>query len=287
MEEGLSWPVARAVPDPAGTRVSILIPSAGKTEILDRNLESLWDKGRTDAVRGRDHRQSQGRQQHDPGAICRSAEPKGRPIRQVRPAQRAIQLLAAEQPRCGNVRFILLLFLNDDTEGISSGWLDALAELAVRKEVGAVGAKLLYPDGTIQHAGVTMGLAEICGHSFKGARGRAPLLRFSGSDSQRERGDRGMRDGAGRGFPPRGASMRRLSQSRITISICVCGSGRRGTGFCTRRMRCLYHHEAYSKSEKDLQPHPAETLALKTRWRDVIEEDPYYNPNLTRHKENW
>ncbi len=49
----------------------------------------------------------------------------------------------------------------------------------------------------------------------------------------------------------------------------------------------LYHYEAFSKSEKELHPHPAETLALKTRWREVIARDPFYNPNLTRHKENW
>ena len=49
----------------------------------------------------------------------------------------------------------------------------------------------------------------------------------------------------------------------------------------------LYHHEALSKSEKELHPHPAETLALKSRWRKVIAKDPFYNPNLTRHRENW
>ena len=51
----------------------------------------------------------------------------------------------------------LLLFLNDDTTVIAPGWLEAMAELAIRPEVGAVGARLLYPDGRIQHAGVVMG----------------------------------------------------------------------------------------------------------------------------------
>src|SRR4029077_17524745 len=50
-----------------------------------------------------------------------------------------------------------LLFLNNDTEVISPGWLSAMLELCQDKQVGVVGAKLYYPDGTIQHAGVVLG----------------------------------------------------------------------------------------------------------------------------------
>ena len=62
----------------------------------------------------------------------------------------------------------LFLFLNDDTEGISEGWLLAMVELAMRPEVGAVGAKLLYPDGSIQHGGVVLGLRGPAEHPFVG-----------------------------------------------------------------------------------------------------------------------
>lgn len=44
-----------------------------------------------------------------------------------------------------------LLFLNNDTEVISPAWIDKCLVFAQRKDVGAVGAKLFYPDGTIQH----------------------------------------------------------------------------------------------------------------------------------------
>ncbi len=59
----------------------------------------------------------------------------------------------------------LLLFLNNDTQVISPGWLEAMAEQALRPEVGAVGARLLYPNDQIQHAGVVMGLGVISGHA--------------------------------------------------------------------------------------------------------------------------
>jgi len=60
-----------------------------------------------------------------------------------------------------------LCLLNDDTEVTDPGWLGELVRQAARPEVGAVGAKLLYPDGSIQHAGVTLGIAGTAGHAHR------------------------------------------------------------------------------------------------------------------------
>ena len=60
----------------------------------------------------------------------------------------------------------LLLFLNNDTQIISPDWLDELVMWCARKDVGAVGAKLLKPNGVIQHAGVIIGLTGFAGHIF-------------------------------------------------------------------------------------------------------------------------
>lgn len=74
----------------------------------------------------------------------------------------AINNWAADRAR-GEV----LLFMNSDVEGGSEGWMAAMLEHALRKEVGAVGARLLYPDGTIQHAGVVLGLGGgVAWHAF-------------------------------------------------------------------------------------------------------------------------
>ncbi|MCR4674765.1 MAG: glycosyltransferase family 2 protein [Lachnospiraceae bacterium] len=61
-----------------------------------------------------------------------------------------------------------VIFLNNDTEVISSDWMEQMLYFAQRKDVGAVGAKLLYPDHTIQHGGVTLGIRGIAGHAFLG-----------------------------------------------------------------------------------------------------------------------
>ncbi|KFE66362.1 glycosyltransferase [Hyalangium minutum] len=60
----------------------------------------------------------------------------------------------------------LLLFLNNDIEVIEEGWLEELIGQAQRPEVGLVGARLLFPDGTLQHAGVVVGLGGYAGHPF-------------------------------------------------------------------------------------------------------------------------
>ncbi len=62
----------------------------------------------------------------------------------------------------------LLLFLNNDIEAFEPGWLDELVSQAQRADVGAVGARLLFPDRTIQHAGVVIGLGGFAGHVFAG-----------------------------------------------------------------------------------------------------------------------
>jgi GT2 family glycosyltransferase len=61
----------------------------------------------------------------------------------------------------------VLLFLNNDTEALHADWLERLLEHALRPAVGAVGAKLYYPDGTIQHGGIVLGSGGTVGHAHR------------------------------------------------------------------------------------------------------------------------
>lgn len=63
----------------------------------------------------------------------------------------------------------LILFLNNDTEIVYEDWLDELVLWAEREEIGAVGAKLLQPNGKIQHSGVIIGMSGFAGHVFAGS----------------------------------------------------------------------------------------------------------------------
>jgi GT2 family glycosyltransferase len=61
----------------------------------------------------------------------------------------------------------MLVFLNNDIRMIDAGWLKAIVRLAMKPQVGVVGAKLLFPNGKIQHAGVVLGLGGISGHIYR------------------------------------------------------------------------------------------------------------------------
>src|SRR5204862_225629 len=73
----------------------------------------------------------------------------------------------------------LVVFLNNDTEVQTPEWLEAMVSLAERDGVGAVGPLLLYPDGTVQHAGVVLGLRGTADHIMRGF--RSPDDGYAGS----------------------------------------------------------------------------------------------------------
>src|SRR5262249_5454264 len=68
----------------------------------------------------------------------------------------------------------VLILPNNDIEVIGRGWLKEMVKHAVRPEVGAVGAKLLYPDDTLQHGGVVLGLNGVAGHLHAGVPADSP-----------------------------------------------------------------------------------------------------------------
>ncbi len=87
----------------------------------------------------------------------------------------------------------LLLLLNDDVEVMGGDWLEEMVSQVLRPGVGIVGAKLDYPNGTIQHAGVTLGIYGVAGHLHKGRRPLRPrVLRRPGPHPSGLSGDRGL-----------------------------------------------------------------------------------------------
>ena len=179
-----------------------------------------------------------------------------------------------------------LLFLNDDTSVIEPEWLGAMAEHAACPEVGAVGARLLYPDGRIQHAGVAIGIYGVCGHVFKGWPGDRPTYQRLGETVRNVSAVTGaclmvpadvFRQAGGfdeRLFP--------VAYNDIDLCLRIGETGRR---VIYTPHAVLRHHEAYSKPWRRRRPEPAEVRAFQDRWRKYIEHDPFYNPNLTRDDE--
>ena len=271
---------------PPGTRVSIIIASGGKENVLRANLQSLIqkttyhdyeivviDNSRADAiqklVRGF---------QNSSRAEVRYIDWRNKPFNYS-----VINNVAARQ--CESP---VLLFLNDDTTVLSGDWLEAMVELAVRPEVGAVGAKLLYPDGRIQHGGVVMGLYDNCGHAFKGLDGSARHY-FDFSDIIRNVSavtGACLMTRAEVFWKVNGFDEKEFAVAFNDIDLCL-KIGEMGYRVLYTPHAVLHHYEAFSKTSKDLVPHPNEVAAMRLKWGKIIAHDPFYSPNLTRNDENY
>ncbi len=142
----------------------------------------------------------------------------------------------------------LLLFLNNDIEARQPGWLDALAAQATRPDVGAVGARLLYPDGRLQHCGVVIGVGGAADHPLAGLDGRQPGYLNMAICDPRVRG----RHRRLPGHPPRGLRLAwGVSTSRSgsisTTSTTACGAQREGLQVLYESGAELIHHESPSR----------------------------------------
>jgi GT2 family glycosyltransferase len=173
-----------------------------------------------------------------------------------------------------------ILLFNDDLEAFEDDWMSSMLEYAQEPQIGAVGAKLLYPDGRLQHIGMVLGVAGVAAHAFHqhpgvspGYAGSAIMVRnYSAVTAACMMTRRQVFDEVGR------------FDERFPVDF-------NDVDYCLRLLRAghrivytpwakLYHHESASFG---VRRHDLGVLdEVRHRWGDLIDRDPYYNPNLTR-----
>ena len=270
---------------PPNTRVSILIASGGKAEVLRTNLEALFSKT---AYRDFEVIIADNSKGNLIEKLTGEYSSKQLNIRYFDWREKPFNFALINNSAALQCQSPVLLFLNDDTSVMEPDWLEAMVELAVRQEVGAVGAKLLYPDGGIQHGGVIMGVYDNCGHAFKGLDGLVPHY-FDFSDVIRNVSavtGACLMCRADVFWQVNGFDDNQFAVAFNDIDLCL-KIGKAGYRVLYTPHAVLYHHEAFSKTSKDLIPHPDEVAAMRSKWSNVIAHDPYYSPNLTRNDENY
>lgn len=173
-----------------------------------------------------------------------------------------------------------LLFLNDDTEVISAEWMSAMVEQARRADAGAVGAKLLYPDGRIQHAGIILGAGGTAGHAHSGVDGfsaagylnyPSTIRNYSAVTGACLMIRRDVFLNAG------GFDQESFPVSFSDVDLCL-RLRERGYLIVYTPYAMLYHRESATRGRRR---YPQEEAALRARWRSELISDPYYNPNLS------
>ena len=173
----------------------------------------------------------------------------------------------------------VILFVNDDVQGGTRGWMELLVAQALRPEVGAAGARLVYPDGRLQHAGIVLGLVGATGHVLAGLEpgrpgylGMAVLTRdvsaVTGACIATRR----------EVFEQLGGFDEALGLDFNDIDYCL-RARRRGLRVVLEAGAELVHHESPSRGTSGSEKTAAAFLA---RWGAALDEgDPFYNRNLS------
>ena len=178
-----------------------------------------------------------------------------------------------------------VVLLNDDTEVISGGWLEAMLEHAQRPEVGSVGAKLVYPDGRIQHAGVVVGVGGVWApgvathaHQFypSDAPGHlgsvARVTNYSAVTAACMMLRRSVFEEV------EGFDEENLKVSFNDVDLCL-RIRERGYSVVYTPYAELYHHESVSRGYKG---DPTEVGYMRERWGKTLDGEPFYNPHFSR-----
>jgi glycosyltransferase involved in cell wall biosynthesis len=180
----------------------------------------------------------------------------------------------------------LVLLLNNDVDVIKSDWLREMTSHAIRPGIGAVGAKLLYPDGTIQHGGITIGVGGVAGHQY---------LHRSGGDI----GYFGHLKLVRNVTAVTGACLMLRRQAYLEaggldevslpvafndIDLCLKLVARGYRNVWTPYAE-LYHKESVSRGSDRVGENAAryvrDVATMRQRWGDSLDHDPYWNHNLS------
>ncbi len=275
---GLRYRYALPAPRP---RVSIVIPMRDRIDLVQRCIASIERANRYPGLEyvivDNDSR--------DADALRWLAQfrdgRRGVVVRDERPFNYAALCNAGVRAATGE----LVVLLNNDVEAISGDWLEELGGLACRPGVGIVGAMLYYPDDTIQHAGVILGLNGVADRPHVGER----------------RGYRGIDGSIGcvqevgaivtacaailrSRYDEVGGMEESLPVSCNDVDLCL-RLRARGYAVLWTPFAELYHHESvsrgYANAPADLAREAEEQRWLARRWPDAL-VDPYYNPNFRR-----
>jgi GT2 family glycosyltransferase len=177
----------------------------------------------------------------------------------------------------------LVLLLNNDTEILEPNWLGAMIEHAQRPEVGAVGAKLLYPDRTTQHAGVILGIQGRASHAFAGADPAASIarrqLQVTRNYSAVTAACLLMRREVYQQL--NGFDEERFKVAYNDVDLCV-RALKLGYRNVLTPHAVLKHHECASRPRVD-NPHEVALLQAQCFGREADWTDPFYHPLLNQN----
>ncbi|MDH4246877.1 MAG: glycosyltransferase family 2 protein [Deltaproteobacteria bacterium] len=264
--------------------VSLIIPTRDRLNMLRVALESLLEKTTYPnyEIIIMDN-QSQYRETH-----AYFASLKRNPKIRVIPYDAPFNFSAINNEGVKQAAGELVGLLNNDVEVITPDWLDEMVSHGVRTGVGAVGAKLIYPDGRIQHGGVILGMGGVAGHAHlfspresPGYFGRLAVVQnFSAVTAACLLVRKKIYQEVG-GFNETDLT---VAFNDVDFCIKVREAGYRNVWTPYAE---LYHHESASRGRENTPQKEArfkkESDYMYKTWGEVLNNDPYYSPNLAKN----
>jgi GT2 family glycosyltransferase len=273
-------PAPRAAPTDARRRATIILPTRDRLDLLRPCVESLsrHPAGAEFELIVIDN----GSENAEALAYLErlSGEPNARVLR--RPGPFNFSAICNDGARAARLPF--LLFLNNDVAALAPDWLGLMLELAARPDVGAVGAKLLYPDGRLQHGGVVLGLDGFAGHVQRavGADDPGYLGMLAWPREVSAVTGACMAVEARKFFEVGGFDAERLPIEYNDIDLCLRLAERGYKSVFEPRAR-LEHRESASRGANPRLDarYASEHAYFRERWARKLRDDPYFHPALS------
>lgn len=269
-------------------KVSIIIPTYNRQDLVKVCIESIKEKSSYNnyEILLIDNNSN------DPESLQYFEKLKEDPVIKVLKYNKPFNFSAINNFGAAHASGDHLLFLNNDTEVINQDWIEAMLEYSQLPEIGAVGAKLLYPNDTIQHAGVILGIGGVAGHSHKDAQrsdsgymGRilvAQDLTAVTAACMMVKKSLFLEVG--------GFNEKDLSVAFNDVDFCLKIYDRGYRNIYTPFAE-LYHYESVSRGYEDTPEKIArferEANYMLKHWHKYLKSDPNYNPNLTLEKQDF
>jgi GT2 family glycosyltransferase len=280
------WPSANRItwPLPDPPLVSIIVPTRDRAALLQQCVRSVLDRTDYPAI----ELLIVDNESREDGTLATlrelSRDPRVRILLQPGPFNFAALNNAAVAEARGEV----VVLLNNDVMAIGAGWLREMVSHAVRPEIGAVGAKLLYGDGTIQHGGIVLGAGLSAAHLWRREDRLDPgydgMLAVSRSLLAVTAACLAMRRAVY--LEVGGLDAEHLGVAFNDVDLCL-RLGDFGYRIVWTPFAELFHLESQSRGYTDTpEKHAREAREIGHVWRDwrhVFADDPFHNANLWCH----
>ncbi len=185
-----------------------------------------------------------------------------------------------------------VIFLNNDIEVITPGWMEELLGVCEREEVGCVGCRLYYPDDTIQHAGIVVGIGGVAGSVFVGLkRGHGGYLHKAELMQDLSAVTAACMMVKKQAFALAGGFEEKLAVAFNDVDLCL-RIGREGFLVVYDPYVEMYHDESKTRGTEDspekVRRFQSEIEYMRSHWTQILKEgDPCYNKNLSLSKWNY